>query len=737
MSVFSKTNQFVNKPNRNVFDLSFQNNLTMSFGGLYPVFCKEVVPGDSFSILPTFALKFMPMAFPVQTRMQANLHFFYVRNRNLWKDWQDFIGKTKDGLTMPYLSNPDCSTGSLADYLGVPSTVVGEYGSVVSYTNTKDLGLGNYHTTLKTADYETSQALCAALKGKKWINLYSRDNSSSSTEFYACPFMIPLKGIDFLPKSDGVVTLSWVQSNKSGITQPTDEKCCLIATPTGISAGENYTKIIAAVPVTVSANTATKTYQLSFNGLDFKSQMDENAALWQSNGSREDGYNLYFIGTFISRSNIQAFGADGTPNVNYVGSIGRTWSFPVDFEGVQDITSAGVPNPYKDGKIRLNALPFRAYESIYNGFYRNQQNDPFKIDGLPEYNKYIPTNEGGSDATSYKLRYRNWESDFLTSAMPSPQQGIAPLVGVSAAGTFTFQDSEGQTYTAKCSVGEDGHTLSGIEVHSPDMPQGTLRALVDAISSGISINDFRNVNALQRWLEANMRRGFRYKDQLMTHFGVDASFEELDMPEFIGGCSEPILVNQISQTVETQDAPLGSYAGQASCIGTSNHSITKYFDEHGFVIGILSVSPVPNYSQLLPKMFLKTDTLDFFFPEFGHIGMQAISYKEVCPNQVYAADKQSVSDTLGDTFGYQRAWYEYLASVDEVHGDFRTSLRDFLINRQFDERPVLGEKFLKIDPEQVNDVFTVTDASDKILGQVYFKVTAKRPIPKFGIPRLE
>lgn len=737
MSVFSKTNQFVNKPNRNVFDLSYQNNLTMAFGGLYPVFCKEVIPGDSFSILPTFALKFMPMAFPVQTRMQANLHFFYVRNRNLWKDWQDFIGKTKDGLTMPYLINPDCSTGSLADYLGVPSTVVGEYGSVVSYTNTKDLGLGNYHTTLKIADYETSQALCDAVKGKKWIDLYSRDSSSSSTEFYACPFMIPLKGIDFLPKADGIVTLSWVQSNKSGITQPTDAKCCLIATPAGISAGENFTKIIAAVPVTVSANNSTKTYQLSFNGADFKSQMNENAALWQSNGSNEDGYNLYFIGSFISRSNVQAFSAEGVVNTTYVGSIGQTWSLPVDFEGVQDITAAGVPNPYKDGKIRLNALPFRAYESIYNGFYRNQQNDPFKINGKPEYNKYIPTNEGGADATSYKLYYRNWESDFLTSAMPSPQQGIAPLVGVSAAGTFTFQDADGQTYTAKCSVDKDGHTLSGIEVHSPDMPQGSLRALVDAISSGISINDFRNVNALQRWLEANMRRGFRYKDQLMTHFGVDASFEELDMPEFIGGCSEPILVNQISQTVETQDAPLGSYAGQASCIGTSNHSITKYCDEHGFIVGILSVSPVPNYSQLLPKMFLKTDTLDFFFPEFGHIGMQAISYKEVCPNQVYAADKQAVSDTLGDTFGYQRAWYEYLASVDEVHGDFRTSLRDFLVNRQFDEKPVLGEKFLKIDPEQINDVFTVTDVSDKILGQVYLKVTAKRPIPKFGIPRLE
>ena len=80
---FTSLKDFVDKPKRNTFDLSFQNNLTMKFGRLYPVFCKEVIPGDSFRIKPTFGLRFMPLVFPVQTRMQANLHFFYVRNQDL------------------------------------------------------------------------------------------------------------------------------------------------------------------------------------------------------------------------------------------------------------------------------------------------------------------------------------------------------------------------------------------------------------------------------------------------------------------------------------------------------------------------------------------------------------------------------------------------------------------------------------------------------------------------------
>ena len=88
------------KPKRNGFDLSFANNFSTKFGTLTPVLCKEVIPGDTFNIESAFGLKLMPMYFPVQTRMRARLHFFYVRNRNPRKNWKKFLRGDKN-VVMP------------------------------------------------------------------------------------------------------------------------------------------------------------------------------------------------------------------------------------------------------------------------------------------------------------------------------------------------------------------------------------------------------------------------------------------------------------------------------------------------------------------------------------------------------------------------------------------------------------------------------------------------------------
>lgn len=772
---FTALQDYVDKPKRNTFDLSFQNNLTMRFGKLYPVFCKEVVPGDSFRIEPTFGLRFMPLVFPVQTRMQANLHFFYVRNRNLWKDWPDFIGRTKSGLIPPYLSPSTIAnvakTKGLADYLGVPTTLVGSYGGIVSDGTSSlqyyaDLGSshqyrnysigGSYNLSVDRTKYQIQSGFYDDLYGvfSRPITSYPRvengrlllrfttseiqfTNINSDSNGYRLALYWRV-GDDYRPVGSRLLLANRV----AGDSYEDAERALITSGNESVYASEDALEGVGYFVWNLNVSGSYfEPYDSSFVSFTDLTLPDLISFCHDKFGNLDYRLCLFALGdSSVETASLFSPTFEANP-FNTIHSV-DDFVFPIVREGVTDINDLD-NNPYLSGDIRISALPFRAYESIYNAFYRNQFNDPFKINGVVEYNKFITTNEGGEDRTVYDLFNRNYEMDFLTSAKQSPVDGdITPLVGVSGTGEFTFKNADDTTYTVTPIVGEDGHTLTGIQSveGSPENNSG-IRRLTDMISVGISINDFRNVNALQRWLETNLRRGYRYKDQIMSHFGVEVRYDELDMPEFIGGMSEPVLVNQVSQTVDATDSPsglgdfskvLGSFAGQASVLASSNHAIDKYCDEHGFILGILSITPVPNYSQLLPKMFVKDNVLDYYFPEFGHIGNQPIPYREVVPLQSYAE-----GDSLNDVFGYQRAWYDYLASVDEVHGDFRTSLDGFLINRVFDSRPELGKSFIEVDDTAMSNPFSVTGDEDKILGQIYFKVTAQRPIPKLGIPRLE
>lgn len=768
-NVFAQSKEPVNQPKRNTFDLTFQNNLSMEFGKLYPVFCKEVLPGDSLRIDPSFGLRFMPMNFPVQTKMQANLHFFYVRNRNLWKDWEDFIGRTKTGLTAPYLSTAALThlakTGELGDYMGLPTVLAGAYGYNETF-EVRDI----LHTS--SSDYNRCYHLENLSDALSWITtnkdtdirtLLATDDVST-TDY---PAVFTEKDCNFL--IGDTLQFKYQGSNE----YPSSCKWRIIIcrkTESGylpVAIGNHAAVANEELPEDWYDLPIGLEYYINAEGTITQAHADTDVKSALREACQGAPFRVV-VATYTNWNDMPSYQQDvsnvAPANIDNPAVYYGIKELVVDGQAAANYTEIDkVPderNLYKSSDTRISALPFRAYESIYNAFYRNQQNDPYMLSTGPlgayqaEYNKFIPSQEGGEDSNFYDLRTRNWEQDYLTSAVPSPQQGVAPLVGVSASGQFTFDNGDGTTTTVTPTIGSDGDTLTGIDsytttrqTNSDGQPidLGALDRMKDFILRGISISDFRNVNALQRWLEVNMRRGFRYKDQIMSHYGVDVKYDTLDMPEFIGGMSEPVLVNQINQTVQ-QVMPgqagsgkyldqLGAFAGQASILAQSAHQIDKYCDEHGFIIGILSVSPVPNYSQLLPKMFLKHDTLDYYFPEFGHVGLQPITYREVCPLQSFAANTSN--DRLNDVFGYQRAWYDLLGSVDEVHGLMRTELRNFLINRQFDERPVLGHDFISIDPESVNDVFKVTDLNDKIVGQVYFRVSGKRPIPRFGIPRLE
>lgn len=752
-NIFRKKDAYIDRVNRSTFDLSFVNNLTMKFGAITPVCLLPASFGDSFQINARFNLQLLPTVFPIQTQLYVRLHFVYVRTRTIWEDWMSFFGGDET-VTPPWIDptaedtpqghkqfnvDDDLQTGTLADYLGVPTTITGSYGRTsesnkVAYDRLKGITFSTDITSnpvIASPVFPASQI--SGSPDASIADFYNRQHEKSLSQLF--------------------VTNNWAgpsvgyQSNYIGIPYVWDVDQVGVANiefriPTKWFADFNnpfwmgfYDKIGAAV------------FQFSYEKFTSDSIRGDYYIVSIPKSALAGAAQIVFwvdvrklVKRYVFVEQMISYGNGTDSKTGEIYSIDVLNNFYYTFSTVEWTKPEASNCPFYTAKtnalppIPLSALPFRAYESYYNAFGRDVRNNPFIVDGKPEYNKYVPSMKGGRDIYKYQLHYANWEPDAYTTALQSPQAGVAPLVGITSLGEATFRDAAGVEYHAQLEVADDGDTVTGFQVKSSNAPADVIHNLIGMATSGISISDFRNVNSLQRFLEIRIRQTPRYKNLVKGLFDVNLDYDELMMPEFLGGISDTIPVYKVTQTTPTEGNPLGSFAGQGSLQSGMRHVIRKYCPEDGYILGVMSVVPAANYSQLLAPHFTRMNLLDWHFPQFNNISYQPMLYKHLCPYQAYSVNPASINKV----FGYQRAYWDLISSFDEVHGEFRGSMRNFLINRVFDEAPELSKDFLLVNPDHVNDVFAMTSENgDKILGSIAFDITKKTTIPRNSIPHIE
>ena len=753
-NIFRKKDSYIDRVNRSTFDLSFVNNLTMKFGAITPVCLLPASFGDSFQINARFNLQLLPTVFPIQTQLYVRLHFVYVRTRTLWEDWMSFFGGDET-VTPPWIdptadNTPqghkqfniadDLQTGTLADYLGVPTTITGTYGGSVSALRSEDFF--NFNKTVPGSglplvgtpivndrQYATLGSILSATV--PFNKIFVSDPTVAKSYGYETPrcFCIPFNVKYETPTRNVFISVPLGRFNllRQMIT--------------------DYDSKPRIGFVAYKDDTSSKIWSAQFNNVDIQ---DDTLLYTADLGTPLSSFKLCMVIELPKEVNdkkyIRSFYEPGSSLTILAG---------LTQEFVDQLNSSPISVIYRSDKwtkpqkencpfytpsssqlppIPLSALPFRAYESYYNAFGRDIRNNPFIVDGKPEYNKYVPSIKGGRDTYKYQLYYANWEPDAYTTALQSPQAGVAPLVGITSLGEATFRDAAGVEYHAQLETAEDGDTVTGFQVKSSNAPTDVIRNLIGMATSGISISDFRNVNSLQRFLEIRIRQSPRYKNLVKGLFDVNLDYDELMMPEFLGGISDTIPVYKVTQTTPTEGNPLGSFAGQGSLQSGMRHVIRKYCPEEGYILGVMSVVPAANYSQLLPPHFTRMNLLDWHFPQFNNISYQPMLYKHLCPYQAFAVNPANINNV----FGYQRAYWDLISSFDEVHGEFRGSMRNFLINRVFDKAPELSKDFLLVNPDHVNDVFAMTaENGDKILGSIAFEITKKTTIPRNSIPHIE
>lgn len=81
----------------NRFDLSFDRIGTYRMGKLYPIICKEMLPGDRFRVRTDSLVRTMPLSSPAFGRLRMYIHYFFVPNRLVWDHWEDFITGGESG----------------------------------------------------------------------------------------------------------------------------------------------------------------------------------------------------------------------------------------------------------------------------------------------------------------------------------------------------------------------------------------------------------------------------------------------------------------------------------------------------------------------------------------------------------------------------------------------------------------------------------------------------------------
>lgn len=121
---------------RSKFDRSHQLLTTINEGELVPIYCDEVLPGDTAKVHLNGLIRMSTPIYPIMDNCYMDTYFFFVPCRLLWKHWENMFGENETDYwaEKTEYSTPTCKiggksgllNGSIGDYFGLPTGVKNE-----------------------------------------------------------------------------------------------------------------------------------------------------------------------------------------------------------------------------------------------------------------------------------------------------------------------------------------------------------------------------------------------------------------------------------------------------------------------------------------------------------------------------------------------------------------------------------------------------------------------------------
>lgn len=393
----------------------------------------------------------------------------------------------------------------------------------------------------------------------------------------------------------------------------------------------------------------------------------------------------------------------------------------------------------------VSALPFRAYNKIWNDWFRaNEIQEPLKE--FTGDNLASDKAEDKDTLKTYNILRKGKPLDYFTSCLPYPQSGEAvtiPLVGnapvMTLANKATFVNA-GHNYNTETisntpvlladGKGSNITSSNGLGFTSADVDKVTNLYADMSKVTGVTIEALRKASALQVLLERDARAGERYPELVKMHYDVTCPDFLLGRSQFLGSCTSDIVINPVVQNSATNEvSPQGNLTGIG--VGQQNNELCEVSAvEHGIFMIMCCASADVTYQQGVARKFNKSSRWDYMNPAFWNLGDQAVYNKEI----FLSADK-ATNDAV---FGYQERYRELREGVNKITGKMRSGVAGSLdvwhLAEKFETLPKLNSKFLE-STTPVERVLSAPNEPDIIM-DIWFDIKATRPLPVTADPSL-
>lgn len=455
--------------------------------------------------------------------------------------------------------------------------------------------------------------------------------------------------------------------------------------------------------------------------------------------------------------------------------------------------------------LKFSPFPLFAYQKIYADYNRYTQwerSNPstFNIDyisGSSESLQLDFTVEGFKDSFNlFDMRYSNWQRDLLHGTIPQAQYGEAELIPIGGqGGSFNVvPTSSNISPTFKTNNPDhrlDGDGYDGVSVttyngqgnlppyyaesslYSPgyyrkrsddsgaydfvkdyrtlQWKSPNLKVDIGDFQSQLSVLAIRRAEAAQKWKEIALASEEDYPSQIEAHWGQSVNKAFSDMCQWLGSINIDLSINEVVNSNIT-----GSNAADIAGKGTMSGSGSVNFNcggQYGIVMCVFHVLPQLDYITSAPHFGTTlTNVLDYPIPEFDKIGMEEVPVIRGLNPVKPASGGFGVSTNL--YFGYAPQYYDWKTTLDRSLGEFRRSLKTWIIpfnddallaadSVDFPDNPNVEADsvkagFFKVSPSVLDNLFAVKADSDlntdQFLCSTFFDVNVVRSLDRNGLP---